>query len=61
MKSKLASKTLWVNCLVVLAAGATALSAPEYVAAQPELAAAAVTILGFVNVILRLVTTKPLR
>lgn len=55
----LKSKTVIVNVLMVAAGVIGYLAGHDVIAANPELAAALVTISGVINVALRLVTSVP--
>lgn len=53
------SKTFWVNLITAVAGVLTTLGGSELVQDNPEVAGIAATVLGVVNVVLRLVTKDP--
>jgi hypothetical protein len=61
MKSRWASKTLWVNGLAILAGGLAYLVGQEFIQNQESLLAMLIAFQGGVNVILRFWTTKPIK
>lgn len=61
MKSIFASKTFWVN-LVVLVAGVTAtVSGSDFIKDYPQAVAIFASVQGALNIVLRLVTNKAIR
>lgn len=60
-KSPLASKTVWINFLTVLVGALTVLTGSEWIQDHPALAAVLLLILGLVNVVLRFISTTPLK
>ena len=59
VKSKWLSKTLWFNLLVGLAGLLTALTTDKGL--DPQTIGYATTALGFVNIVLRFLTTQPMK
>jgi hypothetical protein len=59
-KSWFMSKTVWVNLLTTAAGVLGYLAGSDLIAQNPALVAAFVTVTGGVNVLLRLITGKPL-
>lgn len=59
-KSLLESKTFWTNLLTAVVSVGTYLVNSEVIAEHPEVVAIGGTIVGVVNVILRLVTKEPI-
>lgn len=60
-KGLLKSKTFWVNALTAVVSIGTYLSNSELLANNPELVAVAGTVIGVVNVVLRLLTKEPIQ
>lgn len=52
------SKTFWVNFITAIAGVITTLGGSELIQENPQYAGIAATVIGVVNVILRLVTTE---
>ena len=59
-KGLLRSKTAWVNILTAIVSVGTYLTDSDLLANNPEIVAIAGTVIGVVNVILRLVTKEPI-
>ena len=59
-KSALASKTFWVNLLVLIAGVAGYLAGNEWVASNPQVVAILAAVVGLVNIALRFMTDKPI-
>lgn len=53
------SKTFWVNMITAIAGIVTSLGASDLIADNPQYAGIAATVIGVVNVILRLMTKTP--
>lgn len=60
-KSIFASKTFWVNLLVLTAGVAGYLGGNEIVQQYPGVVAAAGAVVGGINIVLRLITTQPIK
>lgn len=60
MKKLTQSKTFWVNLLVVIGGAVTGAMGTEVIAENPILLGYAAATVGFINIILRLFTTKPI-
>jgi hypothetical protein len=60
-KSALKSKTLWVNLLVLAAGIAGYVAGHDVVADNPQIVAIAGAVVGAINIVLRFVTTEPLK
>lgn len=60
-KSLFASKTVWVNVIVLAAGIVSAIAGSELIAEYPQLVAGFVAAQSALNVVLRLITTKPIR
>lgn len=60
-KSIYESKTLWFNILSILAVALTAVSNSEVIAEYPVVSGAVAVGISVVNVMLRLVTSKPIK
>jgi len=60
-KSALKSKTLWVNMLVLAAGVAGFVAGHEVIAEYPQVIAILGAVQGAVNIVLRLVTTQPIK
>lgn len=58
-KSIFASKTAWLNGLATVVALVTAFQSQPWVAEYPKISAACVAVLTAANVILRILTTRP--
>ena len=56
-----ASKTVWVNMLTLVAGVAAYVAGSEVVADNATLVAALVAVQGAVNIVLRLITTQPIK
>ncbi len=61
MKSKVKSRTLWVNAIVVIAGALGGIAGTDVIQSNPELVGYFVSIMGVVNVVLRLITKEPLK
>ena len=61
MKSPLKSKTIWVNLLVLAAGVATYIAGAEPMADYPTVVPVFVAIAGAVNLVLRFMTTEPIK
>lgn len=59
-KGLLRSKTAWVSLITTVVGFGTWLSGSEIIADRPEVVAAVVTGLGVLNMILRILTKKPI-
>ena len=59
MKSLWTSKTIIFNGLTLAVAALTAIAGHELVAANPRTAAWVVSAIGFIGIVLRLLTDKP--
>lgn len=55
------SRTLWINTLVVVAAGLAGAMNTEVIAENPALLAYMVAGVGVVNIVLRLLTNSPIK
>ena len=60
-KSVLKSKTVWVNMLVLAAGVAGFVAGHEVIADYPQVIAILGAVQGAVNIVLRLVTTQPIK
>lgn len=60
-KSILASKTFWVNAITLAAGLVAVLSGSELVQDYPQAVAVLAAVQGAVNIVLRLVTTRPIK
>ncbi len=58
-KSMFRSKTFWINAITAVAGVLTTLGGSELIQDNPQVAGIAATVIGVVNVILRLVTKEP--
>jgi hypothetical protein len=61
MKSKVKSRTLWVNAILIAAGAIGGIAGTDVIQSNPQLAGYFVSIMGVVNVILRLITKEPLK
>ena len=61
MKSPLASKTLWVNLIVIGVAALVGINNCEVIAQYPQAVAWIGSAIGVMNVVLRLVTKEPIK
>lgn len=61
MKSPLASKTLWLNLIVLAAGVAGFVAGHDAIAEWPQIAAALVALQGGLNIVLRFMTTQPIK
>ena len=61
MKSKWTSKTVWVGAFTLAVGVANLLAGSELIAQYPQIVAAAVSISGALGIVLRFLTTKPIR
>lgn len=61
MKSPLKSKTLWVNLLTLAAAVIAAASGQDWIAQNPQVTAVLGAVLGGVNIVLRFLTSEPIK
>ncbi len=59
-KSFLRSKTVWVNLLTAAVGIGVYLQDSEILVNNPEMVAGLVTMVGLINVVLRLITKKPI-
>jgi len=59
-KGLIASKTFWVNAITAVVGIATYFQGSDLIAAHPEAVAIIGTIVGVLNVILRIVTKDPI-
>lgn len=55
-----ASKTIWVNVVVVLIAGLTAVAGTEVVQSYPQIASGILAFVGMLNIALRFITKQPI-
>ncbi len=53
------SKTFWVNLVTAVAGAITAIGGSELIQDNPQMVGIAATVMGIVNIILRLVTKAP--
>ncbi len=61
MKSIFASKTAWVGAITLVIGVANLCAGSELIANYPQIVAAAVSISGALGIVLRFLTTKPIR
>lgn len=59
-KSLIASKTFWVNAITAIVGVATYFQGSEIIANHPEAVAIVGTVVGVLNVILRVITKEPI-
>jgi hypothetical protein len=60
-KSILASKTFWVGAITLVAGVANLFAGSELIAMYPQIVAAAVSVSGALAIVLRLLTTQPIK
>jgi hypothetical protein len=60
-KSILKSRTFWVNALTMGVATAGFISGHEIIAQYPEVVAGIGVAIGLMNIVLRLITTEPIK
>lgn len=60
-KSLSQSRTFWVNAFIVVGAALTGIMGTDVIASNPGLIAVFGSILGIVNIVLRLVTKEPIK
>ncbi len=61
MKSIFASKTFWTNAIIAVVSIVGYFQGADWVAVHPEAVAALGTVVGVLNVILRLITKEPVK
>jgi len=61
MKSIFASKTVWVNVVVLTAGIVTCIAGSDLIADYPQIVAGFVAAQSALNVVLRLITSKPIK
>lgn len=55
------SKIFWINCITAVAGVVASLAGSDLIQSNPEWAGYAATLLGVVNIVLRLITVEPVR
>jgi hypothetical protein len=60
-KNAAKSKTLWVNVIMIVAGALGGIAGTEVIQQNPQIAGYFVSIMGVVNVILRLMTKEPIK
>jgi hypothetical protein len=60
-KNPAKSKTLWVNVIMIVAGALGGIAGTEVIQQNPQIAGYFVSIMGVVNVILRLMTKEPIK
>jgi hypothetical protein len=60
-KSLFASKTAWVGLITLVVGVANLFSGSEFIAAYPQVVAGAVALSGALGVVLRMLTTTPIK
>lgn len=60
-KSILSSRTFWVNAITVAVATAGFVAGHEVMAAHPQIIAGIAVVQGALNIVLRLLTTQPIK
>jgi hypothetical protein len=60
-KNFVKSKTLWVNVIMILAGALGGIAGTDVIQQNPQIAGYFVSIMGVVNVILRLMTKEPIK
>jgi hypothetical protein len=60
-KNPVKSKTLWVNVIMIVAGALGGIAGTDVIQQNPQIAGYFVSIMGVVNVILRLMTKEPIK